>query len=230
LAYQTARLSLILMNGVFGMNPAPTPAPGPPTLEQLLAFADGSLEGAAAQAVEQALRTDPEAARTVAWYRQAKLVIRTDDSVAPTTAAVERAMSLFVRHAAPRKGWRDLIDRFVATLVFDSRVTPLAVRSASAEDHRQWTFESKGMEIDLQAQRTVARDQAEGWSITGQVSDASDHSPMPIALFATGADEPLIESHTDAHGMFQFAAPPGRYHVLLMTSQGVVEVPSLDMP
>ena len=200
----------------------------PVTLEQLLAFADGSLEGAAAQTVEQAVRTDPEAARTVALYRQAKQAIRSDDSVAPTTAAIERATNLFQRHATPRKNWSEVIERFVATLVFDSRVTPLAVRSVGA-DHRQWTFEAKGMEIDLQAQRTFTRDQADQWSMTGQVSEAPDRESMPIALFAADAAEPQFESHTDEHGMFRFTAPPGRYRVLLMTSHGVVEVPSLEL-
>jgi len=200
----------------------------PVTLEQLLAYADGTLADADMAIVEQAVLVDAGAARTVALYRQARNAMLTDNGVPPSPAALERARSIFPLQANLSGRWFEAVDRLIARLVFDSRVTRLGVRSAD-RDRRQWTFETHEIEVDLQVHRNPMKESSPTWRMAGQVSGESGESSMPVALVLMDDMTQVQETESDALGSFQFDVPSGRYQLLLNTSAGVVEIPNIEM-
>ena len=63
--------------------------------ERLVNFAAGDLTGQDAAAVEVYLAHDPEAAKTVSYYRLAVRTIQTDDGVNPSPATAASAKAIF---------------------------------------------------------------------------------------------------------------------------------------
>ena len=98
-----------------------------PELERLAALASGELPPDEAAEVEAAAGQHPASSGTLAFMRAVIDAMRTDDSVAPSPGARERARAIFARlHPTAGRSWLDGLVTAVARLVHDSR-TPAAL-------------------------------------------------------------------------------------------------------
>lgn len=196
---------------------------------QLIDYAAGSLRGPEVAAVEAAINRDVRMARTVAMYRLASQIRASDDTCEPSARAVDRARAIFTRAAQPHN-WLDAVERIVARLVFDSRITPLAVRYADQTDHRQWAFETDDLEIDLVAERLAnPSDGQERWRIMGQLSGAATGDSRRIALMSLTASTVVANIESSGEGGFAIELEPGRYKLMVESQAGVVEVSELNI-
>jgi hypothetical protein len=131
-----------------------------------------------------------------------------------------------------RLSWLDAIDRFIATLVFDSRVQPVALRYSGTDDRINLTFAADQAELDLQAERIAQAEGADRWRIMGQVTslqgDRGDLS-VPVAITRAGSKAVVAETVADARGGFTFETTPGRYDILIQTPQGVMVASNIDI-
>lgn len=202
--------------------------------EQIIAYAAGMLTGAEAAKVESHLASHPDDSQTVARYRLAKQLIATDDSVEPSAAAIARARAIFAQHTAKpnRLGWLEAVDRFIARLVFDSRVQPVALRYADVGGRINLTYETERAEIDLQAERVSQSDGAERWRLIGQVSATDSPAtpkPRPVTLMTAQTQSVVTETTSNERGGFSLDVAPGRYDLYLGVGEGVVVVPGIEV-
>jgi hypothetical protein len=197
------------------------------TYEELLAYADGELSDAAAGRVQDHLRSAPAAAETVRLYRLARRALASDDSVAPPATTAARAKALFDRlPAAAGAGLLDRVGAVVASLLFDSRLQPAAVRATTAS-RIQLAYEASAIDIDLVAEPTGGA--ATTWRLMGQAATDESGDAMPVALIAEGASMPLMTTRTDEHGHFTFDdVPSGRYQ-LHLELQMTILVPTFEL-
>jgi hypothetical protein len=206
-----------------------------PTDEQLLAFAAGELAGEQARAVAAYVEREPWAAAMVAAYRAARHAVESDDSVAPPKHAVERAKAIFHSRVAKaaRPGmlasWMESVDRFMAKIIYDSRLQPAAVRFAdpSAQDRINLTFETEAGEVDVQAERVTdvqtAHDANNQWRIMGQISESKSTSTRrELALLERDSSEVVGHWFSDEHGAFALDASSGEYELLLRSGDRAI--------
>jgi anti-sigma factor ChrR (cupin superfamily) len=180
------------------------------TDHDLIAYAAGDLSGAEAAAVEEHLAGHPQAQATVQRYRAAREAIRRDDSVAPPADVVNRAKAIFRERREARIGWIDRLDALVATLVFDSRLQPAAVRYRPGDGEFQLAFEAGEADIDLQG----VRQGNDRWTVRGQVT--CDHrGSFPVVLCMAGAEGPVEQLETDHRGLFETLIDAGSYDLIL---------------
>ena len=203
------------------------------TYEQIIAYAAGTLSSNEAAQVEAHLASHPRDAQTVARYRLAVHALATDDSVEPSPAAIVRAKAVFKPLAkANRIGWLEAVDRFIAKLVFDSRVQPVALRYSHADDRINLTFAADDAELDLQAERVAQAEGAERWRLIGQVSSADENQVRqgsPVALTQAGTTRVVAETSADERGGFTFEAAPGKYDLFVQTSHGVLVASNIEI-
>ena len=203
------------------------------TFEQIIAYAAGMLSAQDAANVVAHLANNPQDVQTVSRYRLAQQAMATDDSVEPSPAAVARAKAVFKPQSkANRLGWLEAVDRFIATLVFDSRVQPLALRYSQAEDRINLTFEADEVELDLQAERIPHSEGAERWQMIGQLSSAEAMSfpaAASIALTKAGTKTIVAQASADGRGGFSFETVPGKYDLFVQTSRGVMIASNIDI-
>jgi anti-sigma factor RsiW len=216
-----------------------------PTIDELIAFAAGELPAQQMQIVAAHVQNDAEAAATVAAYRAVRQTMQGDDSVAPPADLMARAKAIFrnrANEAANRPGvlakWMQAVDRLVATIVYDSRVQPAAVRFAdpSAHDRITLAFETDKGEVDLQAERLpVEHDAAAAetpfWRVMGQVTDESESAGVPreVALLARDSSAVIGQVTTDNHGQFAIDAPAGAYELLLRDGERAIVLTPIDL-
>ena len=201
--------------------------------EQLIAYAAGILSADEAAMVELHLATHPEDALTVARYRTAQQRLASDDSEAPSAEALARAKAIF--HARPgerQASWLDAVDRFVARLIFDSRLQPLAVRSVDAADLVNMTFATDEAEIDVQVERHVDAMGQELWQLMGQVSfleGSADDAAIAVAATRHGERIPLADGVVDRPNTFtcNLGGLAGAYDLYIRTSRGTIVLPKL---
>jgi hypothetical protein len=127
-------------------------------------------------------------------------------------------------------GWLDAVDRFVARVIFDSRVQPMAVRSPAAEvaERINLTCEIPAGEIDLQAERTVDARGQNCWQLIGQLG-GSVSGEIEVALVKAGTTVPVAQAFADEHGGFALEAPPGAYDLCFNMLAGVVIIQNLKL-
>lgn len=192
--------------------------------EQLIAFANDELAGAAATTVAAHLAGCAVCTQTVARFRLVRATVAADERDAPPAATLSRAKALFrARRPATITAPLAALRRVVAQLTFDSRAAfgPAlagvrgAGASAGASYHLAYT--SDLADVDLQVDR-LANGEAGRWQVLGQVApteDVTDASSVRVSLATAGSDVPLVETATDEVGMFVVEALAGRYDVLL---------------
>lgn len=204
-------------------------------IEQLLAFAEGTLPPYQMQEIETELAVNPEAARLVARYQLIKQRVASDDSVDPSPAAVARALAVFKPVAVPKaESWLSVVERFIARRIFDSRLEPVGLRYAATDDLINLSFETDAAEIDVQAQRRPgeaigAAPAQDRWHIMGQINPAPTAHLVRIALARSGSIAAILETSADEHGTFVFEAEPGRYDLHINLPEGVAVLPDIDV-
>lgn len=216
--------------------------PTQPTDDQLIAYAAGELSAADARAVAAHVQRDAKAAALVAAYRAVRSTVQSDDGAAPPQRAIERAKAIFhTRDAtvANRPGvlasWIESVDRFIATVIYDSRVQPAAVRFAdpTAGDRINLTFETEGGEVDVQAERLGERHEvgreARRWRIMGQISSDSPGGRRELALVHRDASAAPLHAVADEHGTFIIDASAGAYELLLRDGNRVFVLTPIEL-
>lgn len=189
-----------------------------PTYEQLIAYAAGQLATGEAAAVAAFVQTDKHAAGVVNAWRAVQGLLAGDDSVEPSVAALARAKAIFAGRAVPSSiaataaGWIASVDRFVARLVYDSRLQPASVRFADNNDRITLTFETDDGEVDLQASR-IDSDRP-SWRIMGQIAGAQP-ARREVAIVLRGSNSPTAIMTSSEHGEFAFDIAPGSYDLLV---------------
>lgn len=211
------------------------------TTEQLLSYAAGETAGVDPALIESYLRANPEAAATVARYRQVQRSVAEDDSVVPPDDVVCRAKAIFLeqrqaRSTGARLSWLDRLDTLIASLLFDSRLQPaMGVRSSALlSDRVQLAFhtgDDPGIDIDLQAERLDEDEEGPGrWQVIGQVMAEADLANTPIAFVAPGTTEVVAEARADGSGMFELELPHGTFDLCLGLPARTVIVPNVELP
>ncbi|MHC5002241.1 MAG: anti-sigma factor [Planctomycetota bacterium] len=197
--------------------------------QDLIAYAAGELSADRAAGIEALLATDPGARQTVEQFRAARASFAADDSVAPPAEAVARAKAVFDAAALARPSrWWETLDRIVASLVFDSRVQPAAVRYADAGDRIQLSYEAAGADVELQAERTDDTGPSRRWRLTGQVA-ADRSATCRVVLLDSERGGPVVEATTDERGMFVLEIEGGRYDLAVGVGDELVVIPALDL-
>lgn len=195
------------------------------TDEQLIAFAAGELAPPETAAVAAFVQSDRRAADLVNAWRVVRGLVASDDGAEPSMAAITRAKAIFVGRAVRNSvastvsGWIGAVDRFVARLVYDSRVQPAAVRFADNDDRITLTFATDDGEIDVQASR--AEGEIAMWRLMGQIADAQP-GLRDVALVRHGESVAATSATSDAHGEFAFDIPPGEYDLLVRAGDGAI--------
>ena len=191
--------------------------------EQVIAFANGELTGAAAASVAAHVVGCAACAQTVARYRLVRATVVADARLAPPPATVDRAKAIFRAPRSPAAAPLAALRRVVAQLTFDSRTAfgPALVGARGAEAGAaagyHLAFTSELADVDLQIDPLPDRDE-DRWQVLGQVApaeDAADASSVPVSLTAAGSDAPLVQTATDEVGVFVIDALAGRYDVVL---------------
>ena len=199
----------------------------------LLAYAAGELNPERARVVEAHLANHPDAAGLVALYRRVAKRVASDDSVAPSSAAIAKARGIFRRPAtAARPGWLDRVDALIARLVFDSRVQPMAVRTTGLEDRLQLAFETDDLEVDLQAERiepAPGQPRQDAWRLVGQILTEGEPGARPVAAVAAGTSEVIAETETDERLAFELTLAPGRYDLCFGQPGKTVVLPGIEL-
>ena len=140
-------------------------------------------------------------------------------------ALIQRAIGLWQPRAAQAGSAGGMLQRWLATLRFDSAATgnvALGLRSSGTATTRQLLFSAEGRDIDLRLEPLPDRQ----WRISGQVlgPDAAG-----LAELRCG-DAPVQQLAWNELAEFEFAPVPGDTCVLTLRSDGwEIEVPPFDL-
>lgn len=204
----------------------------PVTYQQLIAFAAGELDEAAARPVRAWIRDHPDAAETVARYRAVHEAVRDDDAVDAPPEAVARAKAIF--RPDPRAKPSDLIEgaiRAVASLIFDSRAQLVpGVRGRTAGFQLTYSLPAEAAlgdaQLDLEAE--IADDAGDGtWRLIGQVAAPKETPRFRASLCRAGTHEAVAAADADDRGAFVLPAAPGAYDLHLHLPAGATVVPDI---
>jgi anti-sigma factor RsiW len=202
--------------------------------EMILAYAAGELDADGAAAVERHLADHPDGLALVERYRAIRVLGRSDDSQAAPADLIQRARAIFDPTALPaRVSWWETLERVVASLVFDSRTQPVAVRYAESSRQFQLAFEVGPVEVDLQLQRQAADPAGGGassaWRLMGQLAAADETGEFRVAIL----DEHgrlHAETRADERGVFEATLEAGRYELIIDRSESTIALPSIELP
>lgn len=201
-----------------------------PSGERLIAYAADDVDDAARMAIAGHVTQCTKCAGLVARYRLVQDVMRADDAPAPPAALVTRAKALFASAPDPRATERpDLLQplrRVIAELVFDSGagLSP-ALAGFRGGGERHLTYVADSVQVDLRVRPPHGQDGA--WHVQGQV-DAEKLIPrMAVDLAPAGEERAVVQATTDEHGMFDLAAPAGRYDLVIRLPCALQVLPGL---
>ncbi len=170
----------------------------PLTTEQLLDLMENRLSPAEEAAVRAQLATDPVAQAELQSLIELIGLMRDDDSVDAPEHVIARAVRL-IRPIAPAPA-PNIIRRILATLLRDSRQTPLVagVRSTQVTP-RSLLYRADEYELDLQILprngRWQVRGQIFGVELVGMVMLANDHLSVQASINELGEFDvpPVVE-------------------------------------
>ena len=201
-----------------------------PSGEQLLAYASGEVDATAGTAISGHIAACAECDGVVARYRLVQGVLRADDAAEPPPALVTRAKALFAGtpnpDPAPRPDVLLPLRRVIAELVFDSgaALAP-AMAGFRGTGDRHLTYVAESVQIDLRVRPPEGREGA--WRVMGQVDAEKLVPATPVDMVRAGENEAVVRATTDEHGMFDLAAPAGRYDLLIRLPCALQVLPGL---
>ncbi len=142
------------------------------------------------------------------------------ETATPPESAARRAMAIF-----PSQSVTTILQRIVATLLFDSyrQASLAAVRGAAHS--RQLLFTAQDVDIDVQI--TTERNQT---VVLGQMlSNTVELQPLsPVRLYR--ANEIIQTTQSDPHGQFAFReVPPGTYDLGVVLQSTEIVLTGLEL-
>lgn len=197
------------------------------TYEQLIQFAAGELNAADQQRVALHVQANPQAAATVAAFRQAADAIRTDLSVAPPAETLARAKQLFATRPQPASApsWLERAQCLLAHLVFDSRPQAALAGVRGPGSGFQLAFESNVADVDLSVEPAAD----DTWRLMGQVTPRTGSGAAEVVITLHGTLAPIRTVSTDEHGVFTLDMPPGSFDVFVAVQNTVVVLQNVDL-
>ena len=200
-----------------------------PGFERLIDFLDDRLDDAEAARLAAHLSTNCNACdETRNWYLQVKSIAASDDSSAPPSWVVKRAVRIFETAREPRRAAR--VGKAIASLVFDSfaRQSLASVRS-TATANRQLLYSVGDYTVDLQ----VASAEHARADLMGQVlmeGEAAFDLVSRLKLDIARGGKVVCSVKTDAMGEFKFAGLKyGVYDLTVELSEVTITIPDLPV-
>lgn len=198
----------------------------------LIAYAAGDLGGTEAATVKAMLSRDPRASATVARYRLARRTLLADDGADPSPAASASARAIF--RSAPGANLADRVvevGRIIATIIFDSRVKPLAAGLRGPTTSFQMTWSLSGPEgltgeLDLAAE-PVESDPDGSWRVVGQLATREPIPSLRVDVCRAGSLTPEQTTVGDRRGAFMLRLRPGTWDFHLHLPKTTVVVPDI---
>lgn len=202
-----------------------------PSFERLVDFLDNRLDEAERTPVATHLATGcAPCTEASGWYERIRAVVATDDSVAPPSWVIKRAVRIFdtPRRTNPRLSER--IGQAIASLVFDSFARPALVGVRSTETaNRQLLYRAGDYSVDLQ----LAPSEQSHIDLIGQVlkeGEPSFESVSGLKLDLTRGDIVVFSAVTDEMGEFKVGGiEQGVYDLRVQLPQGSITVPDLPV-
>lgn len=199
------------------------------SFDRLVAFAAGELDAEAAALVTKRLAQTPDGAARLSLARKFVDSARNDRTAAAPVELMQSARSIFRAPPAPlSRALGDLRD-LVATLLFDSRIEPALVGFRGADDGFQVAYAAEDAEVELDF-NPVTEDLRDAWQMMGQVTVRTGGGRARVAVVPRGGSAAILELESDEHGVFSGKLAPGGYDVTITLADGVVRIPTLDVP
>jgi hypothetical protein len=155
--------------------------------------------------------------------------MRTDDTQAPTSAAVRSALAAFV----PRAGtitlaWLEEARRYVARLVYDTRAQPALAGFRGGGAGYQLAYDSERGRVDLRI-TPAAGSRRDQWRVRGQIMTSPGADVGSVALVTAGTSHAVTVAVPDQHGQFRLDVGRGTYDLVAELMTGALIAPDLEI-
>lgn len=202
-----------------------------PSFEQLVDFLDRRLDGAEAAAVAAHTTICPACAEVTGWYERVRVVTASDDSIAPPSWVLKRAVRIFdTKRLRPNPRLTERIGQAIASLVFDSFARPALAGVRSTETaNRQLLYRAGDYSVDLQ----IAPSEHSKLDLIGQVlkeGEPSFESVSGLKLDIARSGGVVFSAVTDEMGEFKVSGiEPGVYDLRVQLPEGSIALPDIPM-
>lgn len=183
--------------------------------ELMIARVLGECTPEEASRVDAAVNSSPDLRRQFDRIRNLVETLRTNESVNPPTALVEKAKALLAppRPTSSFTDWLTRVERIIADLIFDSRAPAMLAGFRGTTTERHLTFRSNAAELDIAIK---APDKAQiAWTVRGQVDCQPQVSASTVGLVRTDSGGLVAETTADERGRFVLSAEKGRYDLVV---------------
>lgn len=189
------------------------------TTEQIIDLAEGRLPPSEAAELRARIAGDPAAMAELHAYEELISLMRDDDSVDAPEHVIARALRLVRSPSSAQRS--DVMRRILATLLGDSRQTPLAVGLRSDQTlPRSMTYAAEEYDLDLQIMPRIGR-----WHIRGQVLGPATSGSVTLS----GAD---VWHNVPINELGEFSLPlvdAGVYSLIIMLETCEIVIERLEL-
>ncbi|MDY7109157.1 MAG: hypothetical protein SYC29_11035 [Planctomycetota bacterium] len=200
-----------------------------PTSEQLILYVLGELDEDEAALIADHVTASAATAAYVDRVRRVLETMRTDDSRAPTPAAIRSAVAAFVPSRGPvALAWLEQARRCVAQLVFDTRAQPALAGFRGGGAGYQLGYDSDEGRVDIRI-TPEARPARGRFRVRGQITPRQGGDVGSVALVTAGTSNAVTIAIADEHGRFRLDAPSGRYDLVAEVAAGALIAPDLEI-
>jgi hypothetical protein len=189
--------------------------------EQLALLISGELSGEEAAAVRARLEADPGGRAELAAYESMGAFLREESGVTPSESLVRAAKVLLRGRAGVVERVGEKVRAFIASLDFDSRISPALAGTRGVAGVVQLAFSAEPCELDLEL---MAEDDG-SCAVIGQVT-ADDTAGWTLVI--DGAEP--VERRVEDDGAFRVVVPAGVHTLVLIRGDVRVEFGPVTAP
>lgn len=197
------------------------------SFEQLLDLAEGRGSAAEQQHLHDRVAADPALQAQQAWI-EAFLIARRQLPIMPASAAFRSTLRERFRVYAAQRTQPTALQRFVASLRFDSFTTAVpGLRSAGSLAQRQLAFASDAADLMLSVHY---RPQNATIEVSGQIFFKTEQPEEPLLIELNQAEIVCAMTQTDRLGEFFFSdLQPGQYQLHVRAAALDISIEMLDL-
>ncbi len=197
----------------------------PNHIQQLVALATGELDGAEAEALRARLDSEPGLRAEYDRLAQSVSFLRAESSAEPSAEALKSAKRL-LRESRPGAMERlsEGLRRLVASLDFDTRLTPAVAGIRGGATAAQVAFSCEVADIDLE----ITPEDDESWRIACQI-DADEDGDWDVTIVDRATDA-AVRTLAAIDGAFRTTLGVGSYSLRLRRGDVEIEVGPLQIP